>query len=182
MRDIFMKGVIFLVTITMRDKSLSLKSDVPIYQYENNADIIKCLIPTIYNGKDLKDATIVLWHKNENGYGDRQEIKFTGEKYRDDYYIFNGVIDRSFTQYAGTLTIWLKIYIIDVDTEFETNTATLSILPSKSIPTNIEDVEKPFFDTWLIQMNQVLNKCITIQRECIEMNNETRRMIENIKQ
>ena len=47
-----------MLTIVFRDKNLTSNLSSPIYQYDNNADQIRCILPFTYDGVDLKDATV----------------------------------------------------------------------------------------------------------------------------
>lgn len=169
-----------MITLIMRDKSLTCNTTSTIYQYENNIEQIKCLIPCCYNGVELTNAVVILVYKDEDGNGGFIELQKSDIPYSNDYLQFSNYINSTITQHVGKITIWLKVNDYQKDISFETGETYLNITPSKEMPVASESVQMSFFDQWLIKMEQIQNKTLSIQRDVINVANITRLEIEKI--
>mgnify|MGYP000692619279 CR=1 FL=1 len=169
-----------MITIVMQEKNLKLTSSTPIYQFESNVDTIKCLIPIKYNNIDLTNATVYMFYSNDNDHGGYQELKLDNQ-YNNNYLQFNGIVDSNMTAYDGNLNVWLKMYDYNNEIALETNSVVLPILPSKELPKETIKSIKPCFDSWLIKMNQIENKCIKTLQDCINYVNLVHKELENLK-
>ena len=170
-----------MLTLIMNDKSLRCTTTAPIYQYDNNIDKIKCLIPCIYEDKCLKDATVILCYKDEQGNGGHIELKISDDLYNDNYHQFFNDVNSRITQHVGKITVWLKIYNMDEDYNFETTESSFDILPCKEVPKTSQSQQMSYFDQWLIKMTQTYNSTLKIQKDTINLINSFRNELEKIK-
>lgn len=170
-----------MITLVMRDKSLTCTFTGQIYQYDNNADQIKCLIPTIYEGNSLKDVNVILCFKDETGNGGFIELTLSEDLFNDNYYQYLNKINPTLTKHTGKLTVWLKISDYENDFSFETGETSFTILPSKEMPKANNLPQSSYFDQWLTKMTQIQNATLKTQRDAINILNSTRNEIENIK-
>lgn len=163
-----------MITLIMRDKSLTCNTTATIYQYENNIEQIKCLVPYSYDGVKLENVVITLVFKDELGNGGFIELEKSDTPYSKDYLQFSNYINSSISQHIGKISVWLKVSDYDSDISFETGEAYFNITPSKEIPKTSELQQMSYFDQWLIKMNQTQNKILKIQKDVIDLSNSVR--------
>ena len=165
----------------MRDKSLTANLSSPIYQYDNNADQIKCLLPCIYDGICLKDATVTLVYKDESGNGGFIELVNSDELFNKDYYQFTNKINSKFTNHSGKLIFWLRINNYDTDYSFETGETSITILPSKEIPKVNVQSQSSYFNQWFMKMKQTENRALQVLRDATNQANLAREEAEKAR-
>ena len=165
----------------MRDKSLTANLTSPIYQYDNNADQIKCLLPCIYDGICLKDATVTLVYKDEFGGGGFIELTNSDDCMHKDYHQFTNHINSKITSHSGKLAIWLKINNYDSDYSFETGETSITILPSKEIPKTNVQPQSSYFDQWFMKMKQTENRALQVLKDATNQVNLAREEAEKAR-
>lgn len=170
-----------MLTIVMRDKSLTANLSSPIYQYDNNADQIKCILPCIYDGICLKDATVTLVYKDESGNGGFIELVNSDKLFNKDYYQFTNKINSKFTNHSGKLTFWLRINNYDTDYSFETGETSIIILPNKEIPKANVQSQSSYFDQWFMKMKQTENRALQVLRDATNQANLAREEAEKAR-
>ena len=163
-----------MITLIMRDKSITCTTTAPIYQYENNVEQIKCLLPHTYDGVDISNAIVTLVFKDDNGDGGFIELEKSDTAYSKDYLQFSNYINSSITQHIGKITIWLKINDYENDLSFETRETYFNITPSKEIPKTSETEQMSFFDQWEIKMNQTHNEILKVKKDVVDLMNVIR--------
>lgn len=171
-----------MLTILFRDKNLTATLSSPIYQYDNNIDQIKCIIPCMYDNRCLKDATVTMIYKDESGNGGFIELAISDDLFTKDYHQFYNRINSKITSTSGKITTWLKISNINEDYSFETGETSFMILPSKEIPKSNSNPQLSYFDQQLIKMTQIQNSTLKIQRDTINLANSTRAEIDKLRQ
>ena len=171
-----------MLTFVLRDKSLTCNQSSQIYQYDNNADQIKCLVPCMYDGICLKDSTVTMFYKDELGNGGFIELINSDELHNKDYHQFFNRINSAITQTAGKIIVWLKINDCENNLSFETSETSFNILPSKEIPKTTASQQQSYFDQWLIKMTQIQNSTLKLQRDIVNQGNASRVEIEKLKQ
>lgn len=170
-----------MLTIVFRDKSITANLSSPIYQYDNNADQIQCLVPCIYDGICLKDATITLVYKDEFGNGGFIELTNSDDYTHKDYHQFTNRINSKITSHSGKLTIWLRINNYNPDYSFETGEASFTILPSKEIPKANVQSQSSYFDQWFMKMKQTENRALQVLRDATNQANLAREEAEKAR-
>jgi hypothetical protein len=166
----------------MNDKSLRCNTTASIYQYDNNIDKIRCLVPCVYEGKCLINATVILCYKDESCNGGFIELKVSDDSYNNDYHQFINKINSKITQHVGKITVWLKINNIDEDYSFETDEGSFIILPRKETPKNTQSQQLSYFDQWLIKITQTYNSTLKVQKDVINQSNVFRMEIDKLRQ
>lgn len=170
-----------MLTIVMRDKTLSCSQTAPIYQYDNNVDQIKCLLPCTYEGICLKNATVLLAYRDENGNGDYIELYNSDEMYTAEYHQFINRINSKITSYVGKISLWLKIYDNEDDYSFETGETSFTVLPNKSMQQNNNQKQLSYLDQCLMKITQMQNTALKTLRECTNQTNIARAEAENTR-
>jgi len=170
-----------MLTIVMRDKSLTANLSSPIYQYDNNADQIKCIVPFTYDAIDLKEASVTMFYKDKQGNGGFIELQLSDELFNKDYYQFVNKVNSKLTSHVGKLILWLKISDYINDFSFETGEASINILPCKQVPKNIQLEQLSGFNQWEIKMNQLYNEILKLKKDTISQSNITRKEAECLK-
>jgi hypothetical protein len=164
------------------NKNLMCATTSQLHQHENNSEQIKCIIPCTYDGICLKNATVILFYKDENGYGGQLELTLSEDLYNQDHHQFINTINSQITNFVGKLTIWIKLYDGTTDFVLESDETYLTILPSKKEPVFMDLKQQSYFDQWLMKMTQIQNSTLKLQKDIIDLTNSSRIEIENLKQ
>lgn len=152
--------------ITMnQNKNLSIGSSA-IYKGENNADIIRFIIPKIYGDYALQDCIITLHYFNADNMGNVITLNFNDTYYDNTDFIMAQLnITNELTYLSGKIILWLEITKSDKSLVMKTATTSLFINNHYQVTDYISEQQLGIFEDWLIKMEQIQNTCmITLQK------------------
>lgn len=92
-----------------KNKTLAITKLGNTYQYENNAEILKIILPKTLNNNDLKDCYIYLCFINQQRLGDVSDITGYLTEHSNDGYVVEVPMYQIFTCEPGIIDMWIKI-------------------------------------------------------------------------
>lgn len=129
-----------------KDRTLIITKQGNTYQDENNAEMIKIILPKSINQIDLKDCYIYLSFINQQNVGNICDITEYLQEYSDDYYIVEVPMYQMFTHEAGKIQMWIKILHSPTDLVAKSNEVSYMIKPHKEVEGTIPEQELSIID------------------------------------
>lgn len=158
-----------MITIVMdANKNLKLNSTAPIYQFENNADEIMCLLPSIDGSFSLADCEVKLCFSNGKQEGNTLMLS---EKYNNNYLSYKCPMSLDMTAYAGQLSVWIEASGTGQKVLLRTNAAELHIIETINLDADTTEKILPLLNRWVIEMTQIKNTASESLRQATEQAN-----------
>ena len=97
-----------------KDKILTITQMGNTYEDENNAEIIKILLPQMINDNDITGCVVHLCMINQDDVGDEINITSALKEYNDNLYVANIDVTNKITYKSGQVRFWIKILLSDI--------------------------------------------------------------------
>ena len=140
------------------DKNLTITKSGNTYEDENNAEIIKVLLPRIINNNDLTECIVHLCILNQDGLGDEMNISSALKEYSNNLYVADVSITNKITYKSGQIQFWIKILNTKNELVAKTNIVSYRIKEHKDIEDYIPEQNLTLLDDFSIRMEQSLEK------------------------
>lgn len=141
-----------------KDKTLTITKSGNTYQDENNAEIIKIILPKAINSIDIKDCYIYLSFINQQGLGNVSDLTEYVTEYSDDYYVIEVPMYQMFTYEPGMIEMWIKVLHSPTQMVAKTNEVTYTIKPHKEIDGTIPEQEMSIIDGLVMKLDSTAIK------------------------
>lgn len=130
-----------MVLKMLEDKTLIITKMGNTYQGENNAEIIKIILPRLLNDTDITDCQIYLHFLNKQNYGNKVEITESLSVLDEKHYVAQFPVTEILTEEAGNIDIWLSILYSSEDRSVlaKTNSITYTVKSHFQIADDISD-------------------------------------------
>lgn len=125
----------------LEDKTLIVTKKGNTYQGENNAEIIKIILPRLLNGADIIDYRIYLHTLNKQNCGNKAELTESLSVLDEKHYVAQFPVTEILTEEAGNIDMWLSILHSSEDKSVlaKTNPITYTVKPHFQIADDIDD-------------------------------------------
>lgn len=153
----------------LKDKSLIITKLGKTYQDENNAEIIKIILPKELNGNDLEDCHIYLSFINQKKVGNVCDLSEYVEDYSNESYVIEVPLYQMFTYEPGIIEMWIKVIHTSSEMIAKTNSVTYMINPHKEIEGTIPEQEMSIIDNLVIKLDSTEIKVDEISGEVEEI-------------
>lgn len=91
------------------DKNLVITAHGNTFEDENNAEVIKVLLPKAINKIDVESCTVLLNFVNSDGYGEPIDLTEHLKEYSDEYYTAEIPMTRMITGTPGEVDFWIEV-------------------------------------------------------------------------
>lgn len=170
-----------MITIKMNeDKSLNCTSNANIYQLESNSANILCLIPAIFEGKNLSLASVFLNFILSNGNGNFIELELIPGDYKG-YLQFSGYINSKFTYFSGDVVVFLTFVDVESDLSIKTDTAIVKVKEAPTVNNKLNREQLGVAEQVQAYVNQIRNTARKMENDHILYLNEIRSEREKMK-
>ena len=139
------------------DKILTITKAGNTYEDENNAEIIKVLLPRQVNGNDLSDCVIHLCVLNQENLGDEINISTNLKEYNDDLYVADINITNNITYKSGQIQLWIKVLNSDNQMVAKTNPIIYQIKKHLDIKDYIPEQNLSLLDDFSLRMEDAVD-------------------------
>lgn len=140
------------------DKNLIITKTGNTYEDENNAEVIRVLLPHQINGNDLSKCVIHLCILNQDKLGDEINISTNLQGYNNDLYIADIDLTNKFTYTSGEIQLWIKVFNQENEMVAKTNPINYQIKKHLDIEDYIPEQQLSLLDDFSIRMEQSLEK------------------------
>lgn len=140
------------------NKTLTITKSGNTYQDENNAEILKIILPKTLNGNDLKDCHIYLSFINQQGLGNVSDLTEYLNEYLDGYYVVSVPMYQMFTYEPGNIEMWIKVLHPPTEMVAKTNEVIYTIKPHKEIEGTIPEQEMSIIDGLVMKLDSTAIK------------------------
>lgn len=139
------------------DKILTITKAGNTYEDENNAEVIKVLLPNKVNGNDLSDCVIHLCVLNQENLGDEINISAILKEHGDNLYVADINITNSITYKSGQIQLWIKVLNSDNEMVAKTNPVTYQIKEHLDIEDYIPEQSLSLLDDFSLRMENAVD-------------------------
>lgn len=141
-----------------KDRTLIITKQSNTYQDENNAEMIKIILPKSINEIDLKDCYVYLSFINQQNVGNICDLTEYLQEYSNDYYIVEVPMYQMFTHEAGKIQMWVKVLHSPTEMVAKTNEVSYMIKPHKEVEETIPEQEMSIIDSLVAKMDKTVAK------------------------
>lgn len=135
-----------MVLKMMTDRTLIITKHNNTYQDENNAEMLKIILPKALNGIDLKDCYVYLSFINQQNLGNVCDLTEYVAEYNDDYYVVEVPMYQMFTHESGTVRMWVKVLHTPTEMVAKTNEVVFTVQAHSEIKGTIPEQEMSIID------------------------------------
>lgn len=136
-----------------KDKTLIVTKSGNTYQDENNAEVLKVILPKTLNGNDLKDCHIYLSFINQQGLGNVSELTNFLEEYSECYYVVEVPFYQMFTYEPGNIEMWIKVLHSPTTMVAKTNKVTYTIKPHTEVDGTVPEQEMSIINNLVMKID-----------------------------
>lgn len=141
-----------------KDRTLIITKQGNTYQDENNAEMLKIILPKVLNGIDLKDCYIYLSFVNQQNLGNVCDLTEYVAEYNDDYYVVEVPMYQMFTHESGTVRMWIKALHTSTEMVAKTNEVSFTVQAHSNIEGTIPKQEMSIIDGLVARLDTVAIK------------------------
>lgn len=120
------------------DKSLLITIPTTIYRGERRADVLRFLIPSVYENINLADCALMMRYIRADGSGKSEALEYLPELYKG-YLQYSTMVNTRLTAEDGDVIVWLTAYGDNDAVVLKTGELTLDILPSRDVADYMSD-------------------------------------------
>lgn len=144
-----------LVLKMLEDRSLVVTKSTYTYQDENNAEVLKIILPKTFNDIDLKDCYIYLGFINQKNLGNLYDITSYLNDYSDNRYVVQIPMYQTFTYEPGVIEMWIKILHTPTEMVAKTNAISHYVEAHKDTEGVIPEQELSVVDALVKRMDTI---------------------------
>lgn len=128
------------------DRTLIITKQGNTYQDENNAEILKIILPKELNSVDLKDCYVYLSFINQKNLGNVCDLTEYVAEYNDNHYVVEVPMYQMFTHESGTVRMWVKVLHTPTQMVAKTNEVVFTVQAHSEIEGTIPEQEMSIID------------------------------------
>lgn len=128
------------------DRTLIITKQGNTYQDENNAEMLKIILPKVLNGIDLKDCYVYLSFINQQNLGNVCDLTEYVAEYNNDYYVVEVPMYQMFTHESGAVRMRVKVLHTVTEMVAKTNEVSFTVQAHSEIEETIPEQEMSIID------------------------------------
>lgn len=141
-----------------KDRTLIITKQGNTYQDENNAEMIKIILPKSINEIDLKDCYVYLSFVNQQNLGNVCDLTEYVAEYNDNRYVIEVPMYQMFTHESGTVRMWVKVLHTPTEMVAKTNEVSFTVQAHSEIEGTIPEQEMSIIDGLVARIDTVAIK------------------------
>lgn len=139
----------------MENRTLVITKADTIYQDENNAEILKIILPKTLNNIDLRDCDILLGFVNQSNLGNVCDLTPYLSDYSSNRYVVQVPMYQMFTYEPGVIEMWIKILHSPTEMVAKTNSVSHVVVAHRDAEGVIPEQEMSVVDRLITRVGNV---------------------------
>lgn len=144
-----------IVLKMMENRTLVITKADTIYQDENNAEILKIILPKTLNNIDLRDCDILLGFVNQSNLGNVCDLTPYLSDYSSNRYVVQVPMYQMFTYEPGVIEMWIKILHSPTEMVAKTNSVSHVVVAHRDAEGVIPEQEMSVVDRLITRVGNV---------------------------
>ena len=144
-----------IVLKMMENRTLVITKADTIYQDENNAEILKIILPKTLNNIDLRDCDILLGFVNQSNLGNVCDLTPYLSDYSSNRYVVQLPMYQMFTYEPGVIEMWIKILHSPTEMVAKTNSVSHVVVAHRDAEGVIPEQEMSVVDRLITRVGNV---------------------------
>lgn len=151
-----------------KDKSLRVTAHGNTYEDENNAEIIKIIVPKFINDTDLKDCSVYLNILNHEEVGDVIDITHFLSEHNDILYFCDLDMTNNFTYMSGEIKLWITVTNSEKEMYAKSDIVVYKVKPHYDVEEYIPKQNFTAFQQWQVEIGGEFEKIKEIKDDVIQ--------------